>query len=733
MNIVLTQGTLQRLLVEDWPIDTDLRVLPDTLTDSVGVWTDESSLFLYSTFDDNSDQLIVAPNLDLTAVPKEAYSAMWQRVSSMALLARERKLQIPRAWGQYRNKNKVAFAAVPHNFGAYRWNAEIHPEGTNDLVLWSLEIDKTTLLDGFAPPSGVWRDLRREWMRHRQLSQDELAPEAQSKIGLTSSIELDAATFGAVTGGASYDDWLTRLTKKQKEFVDSPSSPSVKLRGPAGSGKTLTLELKLLTELYRGRLNQASDRRYLFATHSWSVAEQVSEALQRLDTSGSLSEVDVFPLLTIAEVVAGATFAEFDILGEDSQSGKVQQLELIDEIVEDILTGDWLAFESRVSGWIKSAMQAAQGSPERNRLNWDLMIEFGTVLSATGILPGIAARERYRAIPRGPWMMPIHSDADRDFVLLVYTRLVATLRSQGKLTSDQVITDLLNYLETFAWNIRRRDEGYDQVFVDELHLFTEQERLALQYLTRDPDAYPTLFMALDPRQSPTELYTNVDSSQISRGSTARLDLELGRVNSVELTTVHRFSPQILALVQHINNSYPVMDLGEEWELDLSHVSTTSPSGPVPSLLMAEDVSTQRRDIDRLLLNNSGQRTAIIVTDPDDLYDYLGYLNLPPNVRMVVIDNRDAVENLRYAKRAVVLTAAEYVAGLQFDNVIVVIGEAGAAISSGRSSHRLRRQISSLYVAITRATRTVAISALVASGKAPDVIEGAVRAGVVRQS
>src|SRR5207249_4114442 len=104
---------------------------------------------------------------------------------------------------------------------------------------------------------------------------------------------------------------------------------------------------------------------------------------------------------------------------------------------------------------------------------------------------------RYLLLQRTPWMMPLETDGEKRFVLQVYTQYIADLKKDRLLTSDQVINDFLNYLETFTWNIRREQEGYDLIFVDELHLFSEQERLALHYLTRSASEYPKMFMALD--------------------------------------------------------------------------------------------------------------------------------------------------------------------------------------------------------------------------------------------
>ena len=60
-----------------------------------------------------------------------------------------------------------------------------------------------------------------------------------------------------------------------------------------------------------------------------------------------------------------------------------------------------------------------------------------------------------------------------------------------------MITDFLNYLDSFRWEATRDREGFDAVFVDELHLFSRQERLIFRHLLRVPNDTPIVIMAYD--------------------------------------------------------------------------------------------------------------------------------------------------------------------------------------------------------------------------------------------
>jgi hypothetical protein len=361
------------------------------------------------------------------------------------------------------------------------------------------------------------------------------------------------------------------------------------------------------------------------------------------------------------------------------------------------------------------------------------MLEFATVLSAQGILPGINAERRYLPLQRTSWMMPLSTEAEKRFVLQVYTAYVAALKEEGLLTSDQLINDFLNYLETFTWNLQRERDGYDLIFVDELHLFNEQERLVLNYLSRSAAQYPKIFMALDPRQSPSEAYADFPVSVPSRGESGRADELLGNVTSLTLPTIHRFSPEILRLVQHIHMLYPtVVDMGADWEFDVASLDAATESGQKPLLVQhvsvieeVESVLTRATDLARQA--PQGQRIAVALLDPNALAEFERRLAARPQ-RVSLVRGGDDVSALRFSRRSVALGPAEYLAGLQFWGVVV----GGLPNTQGLANvgYQRRRFLSLFYLAVSRASRYVEIHVNDETGGVPKVLESAVEAGIV---
>ena len=68
---------------------------------------------------------------------------------------------------------------------------------------------------------------------------------------------------------------------------------------------------------------------------------------------------------------------------------------------------------------------------------------------------------------------------------------------------------------------------------------------------------------------------------------------------------------------------------------------------------------------------------------------------------VLIDGRDEIELLRYSPRALIVTAAEYAAGLQFSHVVVVGGSSGNE-EYGHGTSAMRALYSQFYLAASRA-------------------------------
>jgi hypothetical protein len=694
----------------------------------------------YTPTDAPDDPLVLIRNPDddlllpeaLRAHPRQAL----HRILSFAQRTRNMPIVVPRSWKPYRDNDKVGFFAVPLGAaGSPRWVAQVHLQGTFDIGLLGITTtQEKQILSDFEMPAKTYHSVRSAWQSHLRTALVAMqGPAAQKPTAGSAGVEVvldNAMPSEGLSKSLTLSEWLPSLTPAQAEFVDAPVNRSIRLRGPAGSGKTLTMAIKVVREAQAAK-ETGSDVRILFATHSWSLAGEVDDLIRTLSEYGDLDNITVLPLIAVAEEIlpSGLSAEGLELIGDDSLAGKSLQLAQIRDVIREFKETDWITFRSNTTsdfqGRIDSELEV-----DVTGLAWDLLIEFGCVLGADGIFPSFNAEARYLRLPRAPWMMNLSSDGEKRVVYALYERFWTALQERSLITSDQLLNDFLNYLETFAWNHRRRVEGFDLIFVDEFHLFNIQERQTLRYLSNDTGSYPKIFMSLDPRQSPWEVYVDTD---ISTSETPQ-DEELDEVRTVDIPTVHRLTPQVLELVKHVHHEFPNLDLGADWEVPISEVESLASPGPRPSLFLADTQADEEIAIYRAIndIYSAGSQFALAILDEDRFPHYLQLMQRVSSsgkFKVVTITDRDDVGLLKSHKRGVVVGPAEYLAGLQFDSVLVA-GLPDMNSTSAHQSYRRGRNLSLLYLALTRATRDVRIFANDDYSGVPGILERAVERGIL---
>jgi hypothetical protein len=662
----------------------------------------------------------------------ESRRAVLSRMASFAERARTLPLTLPTGWHQYRHDNLVAFFAIhagdPH---ATRWITEVLPGDRSDVIFWQATTsDAKADLAGFArsKPSLPY-GLDSEWRDAIAAASEHFLEAKQTSVA---QVDIDLPALSPSPESAkSYLEWLEKISQDQRAFIEAPTSKSIRLRGPAGSGKTLTLMLKAVREVLESR---EADRnaRVLIATHSWALATQIQNSIDAMGL-GLLDEIEVYPLLFLAQNVWPGYSKESSglvLIGEDSFSGKQAQLDQIAELLADFIDGDWITYRSKVSEGLRARFDSTSDD-DRRALAWDLLIEFGSVIGAAAIFPGAGSNLKYFQLQRAGWMLPLNGRGDQELIFELYVRYMDNLEERSLLTSDQVLSDFLSYLETHAWNRARKNEGYDLVFVDEFHLFNPLERQVLHYMTRDVSAYPSVFMAVDPRQSPSEAFIGIAADE-TWSSNANTDYGFGLVENFELTTVHRFSPQILELIKHIHHQFPTYDLGANWDIDFSEVESGRADGPLPLALVSASRSAEEIDIYkavRQLYGNGRLALAVVDTRQWSRFSKLAAeIGRSAKYQVSTVVGRSDVEGLGYRKRGLVVGPAEYLAGLQFETVLVagIPDMQGSALIANEKT----RLLSLLYLAVSRSEREVRLFVNEDDGGVPEVLSRAGENGLL---
>lgn len=541
--------------------------------------------------------------------------------------------------------------------------------------------------------------------------------------------ELAAVEANPITKGFTYNEWYPRqLSRTQLRFVKHPLTGPIRLKGAAGTGKTLAMVLKALKTKYDADENDEVIR-ILFLTHSWAMAEYIDRLMNQMDVNKeSPSRIDVFPLLFVAHKRDYSAIGR-EPLGVDSEEGKRLALREISSLISEFVASDWIAYRSGCGADFVQQVEAPADSKECRLFCWDLLIEFGCVIAAQGILTHAPDRERYLRLKRMRWMMPLAKLAEKEAVFSLWCGFMRRLREKRWIASDQIVSDFLNDLSTFYWEAARAKEGYDVIFVDEMHLFNAQERLIFHNLLTSGDKPPVVVMALDPAQSPRETFTQVseEGEKVVSGIYERA--RLPNPEKIEFVDVYRYTPEIARLIGSVHQVAPALDLSEEWSMPEGN--TSNPPGVVPSFKVLQNETETYKEAMRLAAELGKEarkrkgKVAVLCMDAERLDQYVRAASAQHENDVVVILSRDDTEQLRYAQRKFLLSAPEYVAGLQFDTVVVVDANADQVPDGQHKAYKLRRFLSELYLGLSRAEHRLIILASKDRGGLSKVFDGAI--------
>ena len=734
MKWIFTERAIDELIDSEIVL-SGLRPESNLVTPDVAVVRTDGLLCLVHRTDgpDNKFCAIALPaNENLPVKNSRQERTLMSRLRAFMGATNSKPIRLPASWSAFHFESLIAFHCAARSEelpDTPRWTAE-SISGTDNYCFWSSKNATAQKLSEFVRPTGEYDELFREWSASLGVATKMFEAASRARYEDSADVDLGDSAFQDVTQHLTYSAWTYRLTVEQKSFIEEPLSHAVKVRGPAGSGKTLALELKAIHDVLDAR-ETGRELSVLFLTHSWLLAEEVDTNLRALSEVGPLDEITVLPLLEVSNLLLPAERISggLQLIGEDSLAGKRAQLGRIGQCVEELMLGDWLTFRDQISDELRNRFES-DDRDERDALVWDCLIEFGCVLGADGIFPGVNSERRYLQLVRSPWMMPLVNDSDKRLILHLYSQYVGDLELEGLLTSDQLVNDFLSYLETYIWNVRRKTHGYDLILVDEYHLFNVQERQVIRYLARSAETYPKIIMALDPRQSPWSVVGGV-ANVGSVSSSDRVETEIDSI-SVDLPTVHRFTPEILNLVKHVNMQYPNLMLDDEWSLDMNEVTSSAASGDKPRMTVYGSQSAEIVGVYQLLRSpsrHSGQ-TAVAIVDETRFTKYLEIqegLSNAGRSKVSVISSRDDIGSIRYQKRGIVIGPALYLAGLQFDSVIVCgLPDIGSGFAN--QAFRKRSNLSLIYLAITRASREVSLLVNDEYGGTPGYLESAIEQG-----
>jgi hypothetical protein len=638
-------------------------------------------------------------------------------------------VSVPTTWRKHHEGSLFSIQATARNPG---WRARVHfdrsPKGSRDLFAFS-RTDDTVNFDKLDAHVETYLAAK------AGLAQAVLSSHEPLKASQSGGITLSQRLPQGFVQGATLEQWYeNKLTAEQRSFVDKPTEGPVRLRGAAGTGKTLSLVVKFLRDAIIAEGEQRP-MKVGFLAHSFASVDLITSISESLDRTGLIYgagrhvKLEVKTLYDLAHKNLNFELDELQPLSLDGREGRRLQAELIETALRD-LAGSGIA-SAQFQDMSEDIHERWREAVARNstRLVHELMNEFASVLDAEGVRAGEERGERYAkgTASRPTWLMSLPTELDRRFVLEVHRRYRKFLGEMNTLSVDQMIGDFNSFLDSNRWDRIRSREGFDVLFVDELHLFTSIERQTLHKLIKQSTEEdgrprrPPIFMAYDLKQSPRDAFaTYLDGdTNLFSASTGLQGSEL-----VKLDRVFRYTPQIAEFLADLDATFPAINVSDEWE---AYSGRAEGDGVKPELTVYPDeVSLFRTVFNEALsvarsIEGGGRRVAVLCVSEEQFDKYVTAAGGQFLGKHIAITSREPSSELRHAGKRFVFSMPEYVAGLQFDTVFLVHVDAIEAPTGAQDGVR-RRFISNVYLGSSRAEKTLKVSSCLARGGKSDILD-----------
>src|SRR5262249_52540752 len=144
-----------------------------------------------------------------------------------------------------------------------------------------------------------------------------------------------------------------KLTKRQRDFFDAPFAGPLRVKGPAGSGKTLVLTMRFLKEVYNS-IDRDQPLRVCFLAHGEETAEMVMKYLLQIDERSIIFDPSPYPKIDLeittlhglANRYINRDTDNIQPLSLDGSEGRTLQFEMIQSLVREFVQINWVAYKN---------------------------------------------------------------------------------------------------------------------------------------------------------------------------------------------------------------------------------------------------------------------------------------------------------------------------------------------------------------------------------------------------
>lgn len=505
-------------------------------------------------------------------------------------------------------------------------------------------------------------------------------------------------------GFSKYDKYLTAT---QKKVVYSDSLGPIRLTGPAGSGKTLSLVLKAL---YLAKKYETENKplRLAFICHSEAMKDYIYDVLsfdgsKYLDSKNPIS-ITVVTLLEWCCTYAIKDFSIDDCLEVDSSDTKIMQEMLLNNAYNKFMKNDFTLFESYLSNDFMKFIN------DKNEVKIVDLLKNEISIYIKG--PNIESLEEYCESSKNSKLIPLSKKEDYAAIFKIYEIYQQSLTDMGKYDIDDVSSVSLGFLTRAIWKRNRSINGYDSIFVDELHLYDFSEISILRYMLKEHESNH-IISASDVSQSSSDL--DIINANIN-------EIVPNMEQESKFNIIFRSSQSIINLTKF---------------LFINNISLFSSQNPLKDVYVLQNeegdcpqitISLNDEDLMKKLLNenfiknHNKANTLVICTDYEQKDLFLAILD-KEKIPYLDVKRRNDLISIRRAKKECKLVVGyiDFIGGLEFDNVCILgfdldkVPPFDKTMSSEFLRHIWYRKI---YVAFTRTRKKLYIYSNELKGRHP---------------
>lgn len=520
----------------------------------------------------------------------------------------------------------------------------------------------------------------------------------------------------------TYDEWVepgSALGSEKRSLLEADLIEAQPLRivGPAGSGKSLLMQL-MAVRVLRRKVATGKVARALYLVHNSAMMRSTTERFETLWPRANRPEGAVLDVLTLhAYCRDRLNIDRSNLLDTDAGETKEYQLAAVTAQLQEHLEG--------IDPSACPLFARAQHDDELISVLSRLIVhEIGIVIKGFGLEHD---RRRYvgqeRAFSRFHRLL---TQNERSMVFDVFTEYHREVFEEGgNLDSDDLALSLLSHLRTPLWQLKRKNEGYDYLFVDETQLYNENERRLFSYLTKQSGGNLPIAVAVDEAQS----IENASSAGFA-------SLGLTSMRNETLHSVFRSTRAILRLAFHIIQRTTDLfgpDFPNYTELSKSVTPDDHRLARRPQLHRTAAGQTLAEAVAGLVtaLRRGNVRQVGVVTMNERQIPALVSAVNRAGERAIQIQHRG--QPLDPRRPVVAVSPTHLVGGQEFDAVVVVGVESGAfpppvpqdSLAVALEQEGLRR----LYLAFTRARYQVHV-VIDAGANVSRLLQSAVDEGLI---